>query len=74
MGKILFSQFFCFIYELNVNSISMDFYCRYTSIGDRSNTRPNPHLMRKNVITGKEEYLHASNLIDMDEFERAGRF
>lgn len=45
---------------------------RYTSIGDRTNTVPNPHLKRTNAITGKDEYLHADHLID-DEYERAGR-
>lgn len=45
---------------------------RYTSIGERTNTVPNPYLKRKNPSTGKDEYLHADQL-DNDEYERAGR-
>lgn len=46
----------------------------YTSIGDRTNTVPNPFLKRTNTITGKDEFLHADQLINEDEHERAGRF
>ncbi|XP_031637727.1 FAD synthase [Contarinia nasturtii] len=45
----------------------------YTSIGDRTNTLPNPHLKRISSVTGRDEYLHADQLIDEDEHERAGR-
>lgn len=46
---------------------------RYTSIGDRTNTLPNPYLKRISSVGGKDEYLHADQLIDGDEHERAGR-
>uniref|UniRef100_A0A182NQI2 FAD synthase n=1 Tax=Anopheles dirus TaxID=7168 RepID=A0A182NQI2_9DIPT len=44
----------------------------YTSIGDRTNTIPNPHLK---VVSddGSEEYLPAYTLKDADKHERAGR-
>ncbi|XP_055316492.1 FAD synthase-like isoform X2 [Sitodiplosis mosellana] len=45
----------------------------YTSVGDRTNTVPNPYLKRANSIPGKDEYLHADQLINADEYERAGR-
>lgn len=45
---------------------------RYTSVGERTNTVPNPYLKRKNSLTGKDEYLHADQL-ENDEYERAGR-
>lgn len=56
---------------MNRNSLSQLF--RYTSIGDRTNTVPNPYLKRTNLVTGKDEYLHADQLINEDEHERAGR-
>lgn len=57
----------------NDNKINYPIH-RYTSIGERTNTKPNPYLLRKNSITGEDEYLHADQLIDRDEFERSGRF
>lgn len=45
----------------------------YTSVGDRTNTVPNPYLKRTNLLSGKDEFLHADQLINEDEHERAGR-
>ncbi|CAO1393028.1 unnamed protein product [Diamesa hyperborea] len=46
----------------------------YTSIGDKTNTIPNPHLKR---INSKDDnlstYLPAYELINSDDLERAGR-
>lgn len=57
---------------LILNLILLLVYFSYTSIGDRTNTLPNPYLKQTNVATGKDEYLHA-NQLDGDEYERAGR-
>lgn len=59
----------------NVHSFSVnliDKLNRYTSVGERTNTVPNPYLKRKNPLNGKDEYLHADQL-ENDEYERAGR-
>ncbi|XP_055591631.1 FAD synthase-like isoform X2 [Uranotaenia lowii] len=48
-------------------------YCKlYTSIGDKSNTVPNPHLKREGS-TGGLTYLPAYLLENADEYERCGR-
>ncbi|XP_053670638.1 FAD synthase-like [Anopheles nili] len=44
----------------------------YTSIGDQSNTIPNPHL-KVEMANGDVTYLPAFNLRDADKYERAGR-
>lgn len=44
----------------------------YTSIGDRTNTIPNPNLKRIGK-SGELYYLPAYHLGDADKFERAGR-
>ncbi|XP_050071139.1 FAD synthase-like [Anopheles maculipalpis] len=44
----------------------------YTSIGDRTNTIPNPHL-RVEVDGEEETYLPAYSLQHADKYERAGR-
>ncbi|XP_058059578.1 FAD synthase-like [Anopheles bellator] len=44
----------------------------YTSIGDRTNTIPNPHL-KIETSTGDETYRPAYTLKDADKYERAGR-
>lgn len=49
------------------------FVFRYTSIGDKTNTLPNPNLLRRNTVTGEEEFMHADQLLDQDNLERAGR-
>lgn len=46
----------------------------YTSLGDKTNTVPNPHLKYLNNETGKEEYHPAYHLKNADEYERVGRF
>ncbi|XP_312180.5 FAD synthase isoform X2 [Anopheles gambiae] len=46
----------------------------YTSIGDRTNTIPNPHLKVEADSSGEEvTYLPAYTLQDADKYERAGR-
>lgn len=45
----------------------------YTSLGDKTNTVPNPHLKYFNKDTGKIEYYPAHHLKDGDAFERVGR-
>uniref|UniRef100_A0A0A1X3K3 FAD synthase n=1 Tax=Zeugodacus cucurbitae TaxID=28588 RepID=A0A0A1X3K3_ZEUCU len=52
-------------------------YCRlyeqgYTSLGQKHNTMPNPHLRMFDPITRAVTYKHAAELTDA-EFERAGR-
>uniref|UniRef100_A0A182PTK6 FAD synthase n=1 Tax=Anopheles epiroticus TaxID=199890 RepID=A0A182PTK6_9DIPT len=44
----------------------------YTSIGDRTNTIPNPHL-KVETDSGEVTYLAAYTLQDADRYERAGR-
>ncbi|XP_052867042.1 FAD synthase-like [Anopheles cruzii] len=44
----------------------------YTSIGDRTNTIPNPHL-KIETSSGDETYHPAYTLKDADKYERAGR-
>ncbi|XP_055378234.1 FAD synthase [Condylostylus longicornis] len=44
----------------------------YTSLGDRSNTKPNPHLKIVNPVTGEITFRPAYELT-RDELERAGR-
>ncbi|XP_058455263.1 FAD synthase-like [Malaya genurostris] len=44
----------------------------YTSIGDKSNTIPNPHLKRIGEC-GEYTYLPAYQLQEADKYERAGR-
>lgn len=44
----------------------------YTSIGDKTNTIPNPHL-KQTGTSGEIVYKPAYCLTDGDEFERAGR-
>lgn len=53
-------------------------YCRlydigYTSIGDKTNTIPNPHLKVTDDDTGEVKYRAAYELKDADRLERAGR-
>ncbi|XP_040155044.1 FAD synthase-like [Anopheles arabiensis] len=45
----------------------------YTSIGDRTNTIPNPHLKVEADSSGEVTYLPAYTLQDADKYERAGR-
>ncbi|KAG4068851.1 hypothetical protein HA402_004999 [Bradysia odoriphaga] len=45
----------------------------YTSLGDKTNTVPNPHLKYFNNDTGKTEYYPAYYLKDADAYERVGR-
>jgi len=45
----------------------------YTSLGDKTNTAPNPHLKYFNEETGKDEYHPAYQLKNADAFERVGR-
>lgn len=45
----------------------------YTSIGDKSNTIPNPHLKYVDSNTGEVKYKPAYKLTDGDSLERAGR-
>ncbi|XP_050087737.1 FAD synthase-like [Anopheles aquasalis] len=45
----------------------------YTSIGDRTNTIPNPYLKVEEDSTGDITYLPAYTLKDADKHERAGR-
>lgn len=45
----------------------------YTSIGDKSNTIPNPHLKQTDPVTGEISYRPAYELKNADELERAGR-
>ncbi|XP_014091842.2 FAD synthase [Bactrocera oleae] len=52
-------------------------YCRlyeegYTSLGQKHNTLPNPHLRIFDPVTRAVTYKHAAELMDA-EFERAGR-
>lgn len=46
----------------------------YTSLGDKTNTVPNPHLKYYNTNTGKDEYHPAYQLTNADDLERVGRF
>lgn len=46
---------------------------RYTSLGDKTNTVPNPHLKRVNNQTGEISYRPAFELDDADALERLGR-
>ncbi|XP_063710036.1 FAD synthase-like [Culicoides brevitarsis] len=53
-------------------------YCKlydrgYTSIGDKTNTIPNPHLRYEDEKTGVVRYKAAYELRNGDAFERAGR-
>lgn len=53
-------------------------YCKlynegYTSIGDTTNTIPNPHLKVEDSVTGDISYRPAYELKDADGLERAGR-
>jgi len=45
----------------------------YTSLGDKTNTVPNPHLKYYNSNTGKDEYHPAYHLKNADNLERVGR-
>lgn len=47
--------------------------CSYTSLGDKINTVPNPHLKYFNEATGKDDYYPAYHLKNADAYERAGR-
>jgi len=46
----------------------------YTSLGDTTNTVPNPHLKYFNRDTGKDDYHPAYQLKNADDLERVGRF
>lgn len=45
----------------------------YTSLGDKTNTVPNPHLKYFNSDTGTDDYHPAYRLKDADALERVGR-
>lgn len=46
----------------------------YTSLGEKTNTLPNPHLMYFDETTGQNSYRPAYMLKHSDELERIGRF
>lgn len=50
------------------------FLSRYTSLGDQTNTRPNPHLRYVDAATGREAYRPAHTLRHANNLERVGRF
>lgn len=52
---------YCILYDLG-----------YTSLGDKSNTIPNPHLQYDDPETGTSTYRKACEMTD-DTLERAGR-
>ncbi|XP_052889635.1 FAD synthase-like [Anopheles moucheti] len=61
----------CYIREHNVPYCTL--YDRgYTSIGDRTNTIPNPHL-KVEADSEQVTYLPAYTLQEADKYERAGR-
>lgn len=49
------------------------YLCGYTSLGDKTNTIPNPHLKFIESKTGNIFYKPAFELKNADEWERAGR-
>lgn len=51
----------------------MNLTFRYTSLGDKTNTIPNPHLKQVNSQTGEVFYQPAYKLENADALERLGR-
>lgn len=45
----------------------------FTSLGNRNNTQPNPHLRYLNPDTNQVEFKPAYTLRNSDHLERAGR-